>query len=261
MYFLYTSQPRHIGYILANTPSPNKHSSIQEALGPTITLDGPPCGSGAYRETRIYQNLASNDKIQNSFNQLPTPTLTINKRLIDANIQHWETQSNTLNLKQQISRHKQPTLLPHLALPKLNSLPNSYAFCLKQGIPGPGLMYFNNTLQEPNATFRELLTGLQRGATAAQGLTEAQRRHVIGQSTDANILTWLIKQIQNSNTTQETPNEPLPTNKTIRSDSYHKRPPTINPKHHNPNISLSPATHTMATPTHPQRVDLYRRLP
>jgi hypothetical protein len=44
---LYTSQPQHIGYILANTPSPNKHASIQEELGPAITLDGPPRGSGA----------------------------------------------------------------------------------------------------------------------------------------------------------------------------------------------------------------------
>jgi hypothetical protein len=88
IYSLYTSQPRHIGYILANTPSPNKHPAIQKELGPAITLDGPPCGSGAYRETRICQNLAPNYKIQNSFNQLPMPTLAINKRLIDANIQH-----------------------------------------------------------------------------------------------------------------------------------------------------------------------------
>jgi hypothetical protein len=193
VHFLYTSQPRHTGYILANTPSPNKHPSIQEGVGPAITLDGPPCGSGVYRETRICQNLAPNDKIKNHFNQLPIPTLATNKRLIDASIQHWKSQPNTLNHKQQTSRHKQPTLLPHIALPKLNSLPNSRAFFLKQGIPGPGLMYSNNTLQEPNATVRELLMGLQRGATAAQGLTEALRRHIIGQSSDANILTWLIK--------------------------------------------------------------------
>jgi hypothetical protein len=86
VHFLYTSDPRHLGYILANTSSPNKHPSIQEGLGPAITLDGPPCGSGAYKETRICQNLAPNDTIQNNFKQLPIPTFTINKRLIDANI-------------------------------------------------------------------------------------------------------------------------------------------------------------------------------
>jgi hypothetical protein len=101
IHFLYTSQSRHIGYILANTPSPNKHPSIQKELGPAITPDGPPCGSGAYKETRICQNLAPNYKIQNTFNQLPSPTLPINKRLIDANIKDWKTQINTLNLEQQ----------------------------------------------------------------------------------------------------------------------------------------------------------------
>ncbi len=43
VHFLYSSQPRHIRYILANnTPSPEKHPLIQEELGPAITLDGPP---------------------------------------------------------------------------------------------------------------------------------------------------------------------------------------------------------------------------
>jgi hypothetical protein len=88
VHFLYTSQSRHIEYILANTSSPNKYSSIQEGLGPAITLDGPPCGSGAYKETRICQNLAPNATIQKKFNQLPTPAVTINKRLTNANIQH-----------------------------------------------------------------------------------------------------------------------------------------------------------------------------
>jgi hypothetical protein len=50
VHFLYISQPRHTGYVLANTPSPNKYPSIQERLGSVTTLDGPPCGSRAYRK-------------------------------------------------------------------------------------------------------------------------------------------------------------------------------------------------------------------
>jgi hypothetical protein len=42
---LYTLQPRHVGCILANTPCPKKHPGILEGLGPTITVDGSPCGS------------------------------------------------------------------------------------------------------------------------------------------------------------------------------------------------------------------------
>jgi len=117
---------------------------MQEGLGPAITLDGPPCSSGAYRETRICQNLAPNARMQHNFSQLLIPTLTINKRLIHANIQHWKTQLNTIHISRETSRPTPPTLLPHLALPKLNRLPNSHAFCLKQGVPGPGLMHFNN---------------------------------------------------------------------------------------------------------------------
>ena len=79
VHFFYASQPRHIGCILANTPSPQKHPLIQEGLAPVITLDGLPCGSGAYREPRICQNLALNATIQNKFKQLPVPTLTIDK--------------------------------------------------------------------------------------------------------------------------------------------------------------------------------------
>ncbi len=39
VHFIYTSQPRHIGYILANTPSLEKHPLIQEGLGRAIVLD------------------------------------------------------------------------------------------------------------------------------------------------------------------------------------------------------------------------------
>jgi hypothetical protein len=99
--------------------------------------------------------------------------------------------------------------------------------------------------------------GLQRGATTAQGLTKAQRRHIIGHSTDANIISWLIKHIQNCNTTHDTSNEPLLTKKATSADSYDKLPPIIN----NPIITQTtpslPATHTMATPTQTKRMDLY----
>ena len=87
-------------------------------------------------------------------------------------------------------------------------------------------MYSNNTLQEPNATIWKLLMGLQRGSTPAPYLSEEQRRHIIGQFTDVNILSWLIKQIQFSNTTHKTPSYPLTTNKRIRAASYPILPPT-----------------------------------
>jgi len=73
VHFLYTSQIRLVRYILANTPRLKKQPSIEEELGPAVTLDGPPCGSGAYRETRMLQNLAPNDTIQKQFQPTFSP--------------------------------------------------------------------------------------------------------------------------------------------------------------------------------------------
>ena len=51
-----------------------------------------PCGSGAHMITQICQNLTPNSIIQTEFDHLPTPILTMNERLIQANVLHWQTQ-------------------------------------------------------------------------------------------------------------------------------------------------------------------------
>jgi len=89
----------------------------------------------------------------------------------------------TINLKAQPT-HASTTPSPT----KTQQSPHLPCTLPKTKHPGPCLMYSNITLQEPNATIRTLLMGLQRGATATQGFSEAQKRHIIGQSTYTNII-------------------------------------------------------------------------
>jgi hypothetical protein len=108
---------------------------------------------------------------------------------------------------------------PHIALPKLINYPNSHSFCLKNGIPGPGLMYHKETLTEPNAIIREILMGLQPGTTAAPRLSGTQRCYILGHTTDVNILSWLIREsTQHPKENNSTTNMSLTPQPTIAKD-------------------------------------------
>ena len=49
--------------------------------------------------------------------------------------------------------------------------------------------------QEPNAGERERIMGLLRGSTEAWGVSEADRRRLIGAAIDVRAYAWLCKQI------------------------------------------------------------------
>ncbi len=114
----HNTQINNIGFLLTNTPCAKLHPHIQDWLGPIVTLDGPPCGSGAYRLTRCFKNLALNSVIQTKFNILPAPTLTINMRLEKANISHRRTQP-TLQQRLFLTKHTPYEPLPHIAVPRI----------------------------------------------------------------------------------------------------------------------------------------------
>ncbi len=153
--------------MLTNTPCAKLHPHVQDWLGPIVTLDGPPCGSGAYRLTRCYQNLAPNSVMQTKFNTLPAPTLTINTRLKQAGFLHWKTHPTLPSHTSPTTKHVPYELLPQIAIPKINSRPNSPVCRVQAGIPGTSLLYYKDKLLEPNATIREILMGFQPGTTTA----------------------------------------------------------------------------------------------
>ncbi len=132
--------------------------------------------------------------LQTKFNNLPTPTLTLNARLEHTNFYHLRTQPTIPCYHRHTTHHTQHPLPPHIALPKITCHLNSPAFRTQRGIPGTGLLDYKDKLPEPSPTIKEHLMGFHQGATAAPGLSENDRCQILGQAPDINILTWLITQ-------------------------------------------------------------------
>ena len=87
---------------------------------------------------------------------------------------------------------------PRRALPTLMASADSYAFRLHGGVPGAGMIYDDQKEEwtEPTAEEREQAMGFKRGDTAAKGITEGERRHMLGNAMDLNMLTWVLKQLK-----------------------------------------------------------------
>ena len=168
---------------------------VLDMLGQPLHLDAPPCGSGARRETLFWQNVAQHERTHHAYSTLPTPTTSVVARLARAGITDWSTQplSVGFNLPPTGQDGYNRAGRPQIALPKFVCYPASYKFRITRGRPGPGLLLHNNTLQEPTADIREALMGFTPGDTAAPTLTEEQRRHLLGQCIDINLLSWLVR--------------------------------------------------------------------
>jgi hypothetical protein len=117
--------------------------------------------SGAHRPTRCSQNLNPKSTAQTNFNNLPTPTLTINSRLKQANFHHWKTQPIIPCYHRHNTNHTPHHMPPHIALPKITGHLNSPAFRTQAGILGTGFLYHKDTLTKPTATIKEHLMGFQ----------------------------------------------------------------------------------------------------
>ena len=87
---------------------------------------------------------------------------------------------------------KSHRLPPHIALPKFVCYKGSHAFRIKRGIPGPGMLYHDDTLCEPDSKIRELLLGFVPWNISTPELSEAQRHHLLGQCIDINLFSWFI---------------------------------------------------------------------
>jgi hypothetical protein len=79
---------------------------------------------------------------------------------------------------------------PRRAFPTLVSFACLYAF--KDN--GPGLVWDSITQEmvEPNADERERAMGFPTGTTNVHGISEQQRRFLLGQAMDLNCLTWVV---------------------------------------------------------------------
>ena len=92
-------------------------------------------------------------------------------------------------------------------------------------------------LKEPDAAVAGVLLGFEAGDTAAEGLSDQQRRHLLGQCIDMNLLTWLVQTIS-----------PI------------SAPPVCPPTQSNPANPGSP-TETSPAPTSTEYLSLLQTLP
>ena len=142
-------QPAGVGFILENVPGVQRHPEILNMLGPGVELDAPPCGSGAKRATRFWQNLMDPEALQKAFDDLPALTRSVNDLLRRHGITNWSTQAMVPG--HNVARYDKYNTLgaPQIALPKLVCFPGSHAFRVKNGRPGPGMMF--RVTQQPRA--------------------------------------------------------------------------------------------------------------
>ena len=188
-------QPSGVGFILENVPGLHRHPEILDMLGPGVELDAPPGGSGTKRATRFRQNFMDPEALREAFDDLPAPNRSVNDLLRQHDISDWSTQAMVLGYNiARYDKYNEPGA-PQIALPKLVCYPGSHAFRIKKGGPGPGMMFHLDELKEPDAAVAEVLLGFDVGDTAAEGLSDHQRRHLLGQCIDMNLLTWRIQTI------------------------------------------------------------------
>jgi hypothetical protein len=158
---------------------------IHGILGVPVLIDVAAVGSRAHRPRFWWTNLAPAELLQSAIDHTRRPNVYV---------------SNILDLHRtprRVYHDDQAPLVvvnhkgePRRAFPTLVSFARSYAF--KDN--GPGLVWDSITQEmvEPNADKRERAMGFPTSTTNVNGISEQQRRFLLGQAMDLNYLTWVV---------------------------------------------------------------------
>ena len=156
-------------------------------LGTPVTIDAVRFGSYAHRLRNFWQNLAPASSLADIIEQihrphrLPVDTI-LDKGRMSAHVAHHDKYPfYPANVKGR----------PRVALPTLVAYKNSKAF---RHADSPGAIYdtYEGRFTEPNPDERERALGYATGATAAPGVTLAERHEVTGNCIDQAALSNLI---------------------------------------------------------------------
>ena len=150
---------------------------------PGLLLDATKCGSGAYRNMRLWQNLMPQAILAAVHARIRPPTGRVEKALEDAGLSNWSTYPIHRPTISQDEHHTPP----REPLPYLAARQDITPFRIHNGIPCHGILYYKDTPATPCAEIRESLMGFQIGDTAAPGL--AERVQLLGQCRDLNTMT------------------------------------------------------------------------
>jgi hypothetical protein len=89
--YLSESQSEGVGYLWSSSELHPASATILSLVGQGTLLDAPKCGSGAYRNTRIWQNLMSHDALMKEHARLLPPTRPVDAALTRAGLSRWST--------------------------------------------------------------------------------------------------------------------------------------------------------------------------
>ena len=183
-----------VAYIFENVPPLGViNVQLQDAaaevclhLGEPVLVDAAALGSYAHRLRWKWTNLASATGISAALGQFRRPEGRHVDHILDVGryarkVMHADSSPFAMINKVGESR---------LALPTFMSYPKSFAFREN----GQGLVFDTSTqcLQEPCADERERAMGFLTGTTSGPGITESQRRHILGQAMDLNSMVWFL---------------------------------------------------------------------
>jgi hypothetical protein len=187
--YLQTSQRRPLGYIVENVPVVSSSRSrtlasmhkIHTILGVPILIDATAVGSRAHRPRLWWTNMALAELLQSAVDHIQRPDAYVNDILDPDRAPRRVYHDDEAPLAVVNCRRK-----PHRELPTLVSFARSYAF--KDN--GSGLVWDSTTQEmvEPNADERERTMGFPTCTIQVPGISEQQRRFLLGQAMDLNYL-------------------------------------------------------------------------
>jgi hypothetical protein len=191
--YLQTSQRRPSGYIVKNVPVVSTSRSrtlesmhkIHGILGVSVLIDAAAVGSRAHRPRFWWTNLAPAELLQSAIGRTRWPDVYVSDILDPHQTPRHVYHDDQAPLAVVNCKEK-----PRRAFPTLVSYARSYAF--KDN--GPGLVWDSITQEmvEPNADERERAMGFPTGTTNVHGISEQQRRFLLGQAMDLNCLIWAV---------------------------------------------------------------------
>jgi site-specific DNA-cytosine methylase len=191
--YLQTSQRRPPGYIVENVPIVSSSRSrtlesmhkIHGILGVPVLIDAAAVGSRAHRPRFWWTNLAPAELLQSAIGRTRRPDVYVSE-ILDPHRTPRRVYHDDQAPLAVVNRKGEP----HRAFPTLVSFARSYAF--KDN--GPGLVWDSITQEmvEPNADEHERTMGFPTGTTNVHGISEQQRRFLLGQAMDLNYLTWVV---------------------------------------------------------------------
>jgi len=163
---------------------------ISKALGQPVCLDATQFDSLAHRVRNYWTNLCSQQQLESAARQVQrTPGLTVQSVISPA------ASRFAAPVQQQDSSRagRYPANFvgqPRSAWPTLMAYKGSRAF--KEGQPGAILDSAGNRVDEPTAAEREAAMGYTPGDTQAPGVSEQQRREILGRCIDAHVLEAIL---------------------------------------------------------------------